>query len=411
MSHARLHHPAAPPLPEGRVERRPAPRRADLDHFPPSRVAALRRLLGVNPVAYARTRNYLDGAVTGLSPYFTHGFVTEAEAFAAWRARFGVSLAHKLGMELAWRGFFAHVRGWAGDAIFVDLRPALRHDYAPGLPADLVEGRTGVPVIDASVRRLYATGYLHNHARLWLASYAVHVRKSHWRAGADWMLGHLLDGDAASNHLSWQWVAATFSARPYLFNAENVARYAPALASPGTAIDIDYAALDDHARHGHDAGPEPGVHPGVAVPPLFAAPPGLANAPLPPLAGRRVALVHPWSLGWVAPERGDFTLGVIDAPQHAARPWSARRWDFVLDGMRRRCDAIWIGDTAELAAPLHGASCVARVPPEPGYLRALAGVDWHTPPPALPEVEPATSFSGWIKRIERAAPGLFVARS
>ncbi|MCA1925872.1 MAG: hypothetical protein LDL16_06300, partial [Thiobacillus sp.] len=104
---------------------------------------------------------------------------------------------------------------------------------------------------------------------IWLASYVVHVRKTRWRAGADWMFGHLLDGDAASNHLSWQWVAGTFCAKPYLFNAENVAKFAPMLASPRTAIDTGYAALDEHARHGGDAGPEPGRHPGVVPPPAL----------------------------------------------------------------------------------------------------------------------------------------------
>ena len=225
------------------------------------------------------------------------------------------------------------------------------------------------------------------------------------------MLGHLLDGDAASNHLSWQWVAGTFSAKPYLFNAENVAKFAPALASPGTALDTDYAALDEHARHGGDTGPEPGSRPGVAVPPLFAAPPGHVNPPLPPLAGQRAVLVHPWSLGWRAPTPADFSLGVIDTPQHAARPWSARRWAFVLEGMRRRCDAVWAGDAAALAGQLNGAACVARVPPEPGYLGQLAGMMWYVPPPALPEVEACTSFSSWIKRIEHTAPALFTARN
>ena len=99
------------------------------------------------------------------------------------------------------------------------------------------------------MRGLYATGMLHNHARMWLASYVVHVRKVHWRAGADWLYGHLLDGDLASNHLSWQWVAGTGSAKPYLFNAENVARFAPAAwHSPGSVIDTSYEALDAWAR-------------------------------------------------------------------------------------------------------------------------------------------------------------------
>jgi hypothetical protein len=58
------------------------------------------------------------------------------------------------------------------------------------------------------VRQLYATGYLHNHARMWLASYAVHLRKVHWRAGADWMFGHLLVFAAFLTCLRlgwWQW--------------------------------------------------------------------------------------------------------------------------------------------------------------------------------------------------------------
>jgi deoxyribodipyrimidine photo-lyase len=84
---------------------------------------------------------------------------------------------------------------------------------------------------------------------MWLASYVVHVRKVDWRIAADWLYGHLLDGDLASNHLSWQWVAGTGSSKPYLFNADNVARYAPApWHSSGSVIDQSYEALDRLAR-------------------------------------------------------------------------------------------------------------------------------------------------------------------
>ena len=69
------------------------------------------------------------------------------------------------------------------------------------------------------------TGWLHNHARMWMAAWLVHWRKVHWKAGADWFLEHLLDGDPASNHLSWQWVASTFSHKPYFFNRDNLERY------------------------------------------------------------------------------------------------------------------------------------------------------------------------------------------
>lgn len=390
----------------------PRRERSDLGHFVPSRFAALRRLVRVNPAAYARTRNFLSGAVSGLSPYFTHGFVSEAEAFACWRARFGVTLADRLGQELAWRCFFAHVRAWAGEAIFADLRPGLAVQYRHAVPEDVREARTGVPVIDATVRTLYATGYVHNHARLWLASYVVHLRKTHWRAGADWLYAHLLDGDLASNHLSWQWVAATFSTRPYLFNAENVAKYAPGLASPGTAIDTPYPRLAEIAALDVDVGPEPGTHAGASPPAVFGAPPGHANPELPPLAGRRVALVHPWALGGPPPGGSDFTLGVIHRPFHARFPWSRRRWAFVLEGMRRRCDAVWVGDLRDLARVLAGAEIHMKTPPEAAYGAALEGalVRRHPPPAALPDAGlAARSFSAYLKAIERRAPGLFRA--
>ena len=58
----------------------------------------------------------------------------------------------------------------------------------------MIAGDTGLPCVDGMLGDLYQTGYLHNHARMWLASYLVHQRKVHWRVGADWMFAHLLDG-------------------------------------------------------------------------------------------------------------------------------------------------------------------------------------------------------------------------
>ena len=60
---------------------------------------------------------------------------------------------------------------------------------------------------------------------MYLASYIVHFRRIKWQTGAKWFLHHLLDGDVASNNLSWQWVASTFSHKPYIFNLENVDKY------------------------------------------------------------------------------------------------------------------------------------------------------------------------------------------
>jgi deoxyribodipyrimidine photo-lyase len=60
---------------------------------------------------------------------------------------------------------------------------------------------------------------------MWLASYVVHWRRVRWQAGARWFLQHLLDGDPASNNLSWQWVVSCFSTKPYLFNRDNLERF------------------------------------------------------------------------------------------------------------------------------------------------------------------------------------------
>jgi deoxyribodipyrimidine photo-lyase len=102
-------------------------------------------------------------------------------------------------------------------------QPARTPSQFDSVPDDVLAARTGMPCIDDFVRRLHATGWLHNHERMWLASWLVHVRGVRWQAGADWFLTHLLDGDPASNHLSWQWVAGSgYDAAPYfrVFNPD-----------------------------------------------------------------------------------------------------------------------------------------------------------------------------------------------
>ena len=192
---------------------------------PGGRTAALRRLSAVDPVRYDRTRNYLDGAVTGLSPYVRHGCITLGEARVHALAQVPAQRAWKFIFELAWRDFWRRVWKTLGPAVRKDVeRPKVTLGNAP-LPDDIRTGQTGLPCMDACVRQLVDEGYLHNHARMWFAAYCVHFRKLSWRACADWFMGHLIDGDLASNHLSWQWVASTFGAKPYIFNKENVVKY------------------------------------------------------------------------------------------------------------------------------------------------------------------------------------------
>ncbi len=230
--------------------------------FPGGRRAAEARLALMDPARYGTSRNHLDGAVTRLSPYIRHGVLTLAEvreAVFAWlREReagsspvsavqqgelFGEPQAgerggwspaqrragEKLIAELGWRDYWQRLwRQW-GDGIWQDREPLKTGhpptSYATELPADLAAAATGLACMDAFAEELMGTGWLHNHARMWLASYVVHWRRVRWQAGARWFLQHLLDGDPASNNLSWQWVASAFSHKPYLFNRANLERF------------------------------------------------------------------------------------------------------------------------------------------------------------------------------------------
>ncbi|MFM1798967.1 MAG: hypothetical protein RLZZ117_1245 [Cyanobacteriota bacterium] len=199
------------------------------------RRAAEDRLAAIDPLRYGASRNHLEGAVTRLSPYIRHGVITLAEVREAVFARSTPGsgaqrrTGEKLIAELGWRDYWQRLwRQW-GDGIWHDREPLKTGHppdaYAPRLPADLTAAATGLACMDAFVTELLDTGWLHNHARMWLAAYVVHWRRVRWQAGASWFLRHLLDGDPASNNLSWQWVASTFSHKPYLFNRANLERF------------------------------------------------------------------------------------------------------------------------------------------------------------------------------------------
>lgn len=194
------------------------------------RAAAEAALVQVTPQHYAASRNLLGGAVTRLSAYIRHGVLSLAEVRdAALRVVSHPEEAAKLIQELAWRDYWQRVYAVIGDGIWQDREPAtsgeLPTSYAHDLPLDIAEGRTGLACMDSFRHELVATGYLHNHARMWLAAYLVHWRRVAWQTGAHWFLQHLLDGDPASNNLSWQWVAGTFNHKPYVFNRANLERY------------------------------------------------------------------------------------------------------------------------------------------------------------------------------------------
>jgi deoxyribodipyrimidine photo-lyase len=385
------------------------------DALPPTRSAALARIARIRPAAYARTRNHLDGAVTGLSPYLTHGLVTLRDVLAGLPIHEPLSVQHKLVYELGWREFFRHAWSRHGDGILRSLHDGPRPDdtYDPVLPADIRHACTGVPAIDEAVRTLYATGTLHNHARMWLASYVVHLRHVHWRAGADWLVAHLLDGDLASNHLSWQWVAGTGSHKPYLFNAVNVARYAPdAWHSAGSVIDRSYEALERIARAERGVGTLPGARaPAPTDEPLrLGTPPSALGVGAPEvgtaarLRGRDVWLVHPWALRQPPPDVPEDAaiIGVYPREHHEAWPWPEARWRWVDAAMAAVTHERWFVDAPGLADALAEAATVRSVddPHATRWLRDFARLD--AAPTVFPHVaRPCASFSQWWTRATR----------
>lgn len=212
---------------------------ADISPFRGGRAEAVARLGAIDPVAYGRTRNYLDGAVTQLSPFITHGILSLSEVRDAVISRVATPAdAEKMVQQLAWRDYWQRLYRSMGDQIWNDVEAYKTgfepSDYADMLPDDIVSAQTGVAAIDHFIKELTQTGWLHNHARLYLASYICHFRRVKWQAGARFFLTHLLDGDPAANNLSWQWVASTFSHKPYYFNLENLQRFA------GPDVDTSY---------------------------------------------------------------------------------------------------------------------------------------------------------------------------
>jgi len=361
--------------------------------FRGGRRAAEARLAAIDPARYGASRNHLEGAVTRLSPYIRHGVLTLAEVREAVFTRlealgdgavqgelFAGSAAErrwspaqrrageKLIQELGWRDYWQRLwRQW-GDGIWEDREPLktghASESYAPELPADLGAAATGLACIDAFAAELMATGWLHNHARMWLAAYVVHWRRVRWQAGASWFLRHLLDGDPASNNLSWQWVASSFSHKPYVFNRGNLERFSggrhcagcPAAARGGAdqpggcPFEASYEALQERLFR-------PESHQ-LSQPQNAAA--GLArSAPVPewPVSGGVTALAAPRRpLVWVHGE----AMGPAN-PALRAHPSAPAL--FVFDS------ALIAGHTATTAGHLQGGA--TPQPLAPGRLRFL----------------------------------------
>ena len=207
--------------------------------FPVDIASVHHRVEQINPVAYSKNRNFIDGAVTRLSPYISRGMITLPEILNHILSKeFRYDQMEKFIQELCWREFFQRVWWEKQEKLFEDLKQTQQQVGHHEIPKAVVEAKTGIRVIDEQINQFYQSGYLHNHVRMYIASVVCNVAKSHWLVPSQWMYYHLLDGDLASNTCSWQWVAGSFSSKKYYANQENINRY---LHSNQTKTFLDYS--------------------------------------------------------------------------------------------------------------------------------------------------------------------------
>ncbi|MGD9392114.1 MAG: FAD-binding domain-containing protein [Chromatiales bacterium] len=215
------------------------------DGFDTDYARILEKTAQIDPVRYAKTRNYSDGAVTRLSPYISRGVIsTRMMLNRILEMDLPLSSTEKLIQELAWRDYWQQVWHAKGEAINGDLKHRQQDVLHEQMPLALEKASTGIETIDNAIDDLYETGYMHNHMRMYVASVACNIGKSHWRVPALWMYYHLLDGDWASNALSWQWVAGSNANKKYLANQDNINRYFHS-GQKNTFLDRSYEELAD----------------------------------------------------------------------------------------------------------------------------------------------------------------------
>lgn len=211
--------------------------------FPTRYETIIDKIDQLDPIEYGKSRNYLHGQVTRLSPYISRGVISVKQVLDQVLSRgYDPRVISSFIKELAWREYFQRTWQLLGDDLFEDIRVNRKAITRKQIPVALINASTGIEAIDKSIKELTETGYMHNHLRMYLASITCNIGHSHWPEAARWMYYHLLDGDLASNTCSWQWVSGHFSAKPYYCNQENINRYT-GTSQTGSFLDTTYEAL------------------------------------------------------------------------------------------------------------------------------------------------------------------------
>jgi len=206
-------------------------------NFVTTRASAIEKLnnfVEQNLFEYSRLRNFDYGPnnrsnISCLSPYITHGVISELELIKKSLSKFSFSKNEKFIQEVLWRTYW---KGW------LELRPTVWADYLNELKkireefkdnADYkkaIEGNTNIECFNEWVNELKKNNYLHNHARMWFASIWIFTLDLPWQLGAEFFMKHLYDGDAAANTLGWRWVAGIQTqGKNYLASEWNIKKF------------------------------------------------------------------------------------------------------------------------------------------------------------------------------------------
>ena len=181
-------------------------------------------------LTYSKNRNYDYGPknrsnVSHLSKYITHRVINEYDVINLALSEYSLSKIEKYVQEVFWRVYW---KGW------LEHRPQVWNDYYEYSDNNLnsedykkaIEGTTGIICFDDWVEELVNENYLHNHTRMWFASIWIFTLNLPWQLGANFFMRHLLDGDSASNTLSWRWVAGLQTiGKHYLATASNISKF------------------------------------------------------------------------------------------------------------------------------------------------------------------------------------------
>ena len=202
-------------------------------NFESSRETALKKLgdfINSNLKDYSFKRNFDLGTknksnVSCLSPYISHRLITEYEVAKTVLSKFSYQNVDKFIQEIFWRVYW---KGW------LELRPQVWTDFIEdlkGLKEDdnykkTINGETHIECFNDWVKELKENNYLHNHTRMWFASIWIFTLNLPWQKGAEFFMKYLYDGDAASNTLSWRWVAGLQTkGKHYVAQGWNIAKF------------------------------------------------------------------------------------------------------------------------------------------------------------------------------------------